>query len=345
MSLQAIRLPIILAVLVIGAAALLIIQSHLHQTDQVALQSELEDLTNQKEALQQETERLSLLVAERENRLAQQGHQQNDMTEVVSELRDRLQDLNDEYRALLQTFEANQQRLNNANERLQELMNADRERDQHATQLAILTAQVNELEVENTGLRSTLTDYRNLAQNAHITLQTERTQRQQLELALQQEQQALTHLQSQLEGLGSEQDSLIEQLADGSTVIKLPERILFEPGSATLNSQAQSVLAEIATAIESFPQYTIAVQGHSDSIPVVASARLFPSNWELSSARASAAVRILVDQGIEPTRLKATGFADTRPLVEEVDDASRRENRRIEVVLEPPLEVRELDAP
>lgn len=343
MSLQAIRLPIILAVLVIGAAALLIIQSQMHQTEQLAMETELEDVINQRESLQRENDRLTRLVAETENRIAEQSHQQSDMTNIVSELRERLQELNDEYRALLQTFEANQQRLNNANQRLQELMNADRERDQQATQLAVLTAQINELEVENTGLRSTLTDYRNLAQNAHLTLQTERSQRQQLELALQSEQEALTYLQSQLDNLGNEQESLIEQMADGSTVIKLPERILFEPGSATLNTQAQAVLEEIARAIESFPQYTIAVQGHSDSIPVVASARLFPSNWELSSARASAAVRVLIDQGIDPTRLKATGFADTRPLVDEVDAASRRENRRIEVVLEPPRTIMELD--
>lgn len=343
MSLQAIRLPIILAVLVIGAAALVIIQSHVHQTEQETMQSALADLNNQNDALRQERERLQRLVAEAESRLNQQSDQQNNMSDIVAELRDRLQELNSEYRALLQTFEANQQRLNSANERLQELMNADAERDQQATQLAILTAQLSELEVENAGLRSTLTDYRNLAQNAHTTLQTERTQRQQLELALQQEQRALTHLQRELENLGSEQESLIEQQADGSTVIKLPERILFEAGSATLNSQAQSVLSEIARAIESFPQYTIAVQGHSDSIPVVASARLFPSNWELSSARASAAVRVLIDQGIDPQRLKATGFADTRPLVEEVDDASRRENRRIEVVLEPPMDVQVLE--
>ncbi|MHA7878171.1 MAG: OmpA/MotB family protein [Saccharospirillum sp.] len=337
------RLPIIMAVLVIGSAALLIVQSQLHLNEKAALQTQLEELRAVRRTQQEEQARMARLLSEAEARLAQQSEQQGDLSLVVDELRDRLQALNGEYRALLQTFEANQQRLTNANERLQTLMDAESQREQQAAQLAVLSTQINELEVENAGLRSTLSDYRSLAQNAHTNLLTERSQRQQLETALQQEQAALEQLQSRLENLDSEQENLIEQLSDGSTVIKLPERILFEAGSATLNDQAQAVLSEIATAIASFPEYTIAVQGHSDSVPVVANVRQFPSNWELSSARASAAVRVLADQGIDPARLKATGFADTRPLVEETDDVSRRENRRIEVVLEPPLNIMEFD--
>ena len=122
----------------------------------------------------------------------------------------------------------------------------------------------------------------------------------------------------------------------GTTIVKLPNQLVFTSGSTRIDADGLAALEALVRALESFPDHTISVEGHSDSVPIRDEFRFkFPSNWELSAARASAAVKVLTDLGIEPERLQAVGLADTRPLVEEVDAESRRRNRRIEVLLYP----------
>lgn len=154
-------------------------------------------------------------------------------------------------------------------------------------------------------------------------------------------------LQSQLATLSAEKQQLVSQLEDGTTVIKLPESILFPTASAELNEDGLRTLSVLAEAMQSFPTHLISVQGHTDSRKIIPSSRnIYPTNWELSSARASSAVRALIDQGISDEQLQAVGFADTRPIVEEVDAATRAQNRRIEVLLYPnQFQTRVLDQP
>ncbi|MCH8551874.1 MAG: OmpA family protein [Natronospirillum sp.] len=164
-----------------------------------------------------------------------------------------------------------------------------------------------------------------------------------LETRLEREQSALDELQGRLNLAEVERQQLIEQRQDGQTLIQLPERILFGTGSAGLSDDAVDALREVALAVESFPDYTLSVIGHSDSRAIGPTLQsVYPTNWELSAARASATVRALADLGISEDRMKATGVAATQPLVEEVDDASRQQNRRIEIILEPPLQVQNL---
>ncbi|WP_196160357.1 OmpA family protein [Reinekea sp. G2M2-21] len=143
-------------------------------------------------------------------------------------------------------------------------------------------------------------------------------------------------LQDQLAKLNQEKEKLVTQLEDGTTAIKLPESILFASGSAELNSDGLNSLNVLADALQSFPNHLISIQGHTDSRKISASTRLvYPTNWELSAARAASAVRELLKKGIPAQQLQAVGYADTRPLVEETDAASRQQNRRIEVILLP----------
>ena len=82
--------------------------------------------------------------------------------------------------------------------------------------------------------------------------------------------------------------------------------------------------------------YQLVVAGHTDNIPI--SSPRFPSNWELSSARAGSVVRLFETQGISPGRMQATGFADTRPLARNDTERGRARNRRVELVLQPPVD-------
>ncbi|MGM0570005.1 MAG: OmpA family protein [Pseudomonadota bacterium] len=157
-----------------------------------------------------------------------------------------------------------------------------------------------------------------------------------LEARLQREQSAMNDLQTRLQALSNEKQTLVSRLEDGTTVIKLPENIVFDSGSARIGESGRQTLQLLANALESFPDHTISVQGHSDSRSI--SPRLqyrYPTNWELSASRAASAVRVLRETGIAAERMQAVGYANIRPLVEETDAASRRMNRRIEVLLYP----------
>ncbi|HBP10772.1 MAG TPA: flagellar motor protein, partial [Nitrospina sp.] len=81
-----------------------------------------------------------------------------------------------------------------------------------------------------------------------------------------------------------------------------------------------------------YPDYKIHIQGHTDDDPI--STERFPTNWELSAARATAVLRYFFDKGVEPEKMTATGYADTFPLASNDTDQGRTINRRVEFVLE-----------
>jgi chemotaxis protein MotB len=112
--------------------------------------------------------------------------------------------------------------------------------------------------------------------------------------------------------------------------------MLFKPGEATVQPEAVQTLADIAKILAP-EDMAIEVEGHTDNLPI--SNAQFPSNWELSSARASSVVRLFIEQGIVSTRLKATGLADNVPLEVNSSIEGRARNRRVAVtVLAPDVE-------
>jgi len=141
------------------------------------------------------------------------------------------------------------------------------------------------------------------------------------------------------EQLDVEKRQLIEQYENGIAVIRLPNRILFDTGSAQLNRQGRETLALVARSLKAFPQHLISVEGHTDHRPIGNTlVKRYPSNWELSSARAASAIRVLVDESVPAQQFQVVGFADTRPLVAKANTEQLGQNRRIEILLLPPLE-------
>ncbi|MBB2928742.1 OmpA/MotB family protein [Paraburkholderia silvatlantica] len=114
--------------------------------------------------------------------------------------------------------------------------------------------------------------------------------------------------------------------------IGINAKILFNAGDATLLPESLGVLSRIAEVLRATPTGNILVEGHTDSTPI--SNAKFASNWELSSARAGAVVRYLVERGIEPHRLAAIGRADNFPLVAGNDPAGRALNRRVTLIVQ-----------
>jgi len=132
-------------------------------------------------------------------------------------------------------------------------------------------------------------------------------------------------------GLSSEVRTAIEPR--GLVIRVLTDSLLFPSGSATLDPQAQPLLAEVAELLNVDVIHPITVEGNTDNRPIVGSS-IFPSNWELSTARASMVVRSLISKGVNPERLSAAGYADLRPIASNATPAGRALNRRVEIVLQ-----------
>lgn len=131
-----------------------------------------------------------------------------------------------------------------------------------------------------------------------------------------------------LDQLGKDIDVVVNE---GSVSFRISSEILFSSGQAELSLDGLRVLQKLVPVLNS-TKHQVAVAGHTDAIPIH-SAR-FPSNWELSSARAGSVVRYLESNGVESARLRAVGYADTHPLADNVNTEGRAANRRVELVLE-----------
>jgi chemotaxis protein MotB len=106
--------------------------------------------------------------------------------------------------------------------------------------------------------------------------------------------------------------------------------ILFPSGSATISAPARPVLEQIADILTPFPN-PIRVEGHTDNVPISTAA--FPSNWELSAARAANVVRLFQDSGITAERLAAIGMGEYRPIADNATAEGRNLNRRVLIVV------------
>lgn len=123
----------------------------------------------------------------------------------------------------------------------------------------------------------------------------------------------------------------------GRMVIQLPQDILFQSGSATMGAEGRNVISQVGAVLADFDDRRFQVEGHTDNVPI--STERFPSNWELSSARALAVVRLLTAQGVAPENISGAAYGEYQPRASNDDRTSRALNRRIEIVMLPNLDV------
>ena len=120
----------------------------------------------------------------------------------------------------------------------------------------------------------------------------------------------------------------------GQLTVTLIDEIVFSSGSAQMNAKGRETLEKIVGTLQGVTDKRIVIRGYTDNEPIGSELRQrYPSNWELSTARASDVVRFLQAKGIDPTRLEASGFAEYQPVAPNTTAAGRKENRRIEIVL------------
>lgn len=118
---------------------------------------------------------------------------------------------------------------------------------------------------------------------------------------------------------------------DRGIVIRLNETMLFDPGSAIIKSQAKNTLDKISLSLAKFGN-PILIEGHTDSMPI--SSEKYPSNWELSTARATNIIKYLTDMHkFPPSRLSAVGYGEYMPIAENTSPQGRAKNRRVDIIV------------
>ena len=122
---------------------------------------------------------------------------------------------------------------------------------------------------------------------------------------------------------------------EGKLKLTFIDKILFNSGSTKINKKGKEILLSFTESIREDRDHNILAEGHTDNVSVGSALKSkFPSNWELSTARASAVVRYLQeDGGIEPERLSAIGYSYFKPVASNDDEEGRSQNRRIEIIL------------
>ncbi len=217
-----------------------------------------------------------------------------------------------------------------------------------------LTMQVemNKLQSNITRLNKDIASLNN--QNGQLGQQTANQQNQlnKTKEELQREQQRLQQLQSLLEQQRSQSRLLKDKMADalkgfnsneltviqknGKVYVSLSENLLFPSGSAVVNPKGIDALSRLAAVLNVNGDVAVNIEGHTDSIPIKGR---YKDNWDLSTARADAIVRVLVDNyKVDPVRVIASGHSYYDPIDSNSSADGRARNRRTEIILSPKLD-------
>ena len=127
------------------------------------------------------------------------------------------------------------------------------------------------------------------------------------------------------------------EVKGGVVYVSISDKMLFQSGSSNLNSRAEEVLGKVASVINDHSTLNVLVEGHTDNVPIRNSCT--KDNWDLSTSRSSAVVRVLQNRyGINPSRLTAAGRSEYVPKASNNDTVGRSINRRTEIILTPKLD-------
>ena len=122
----------------------------------------------------------------------------------------------------------------------------------------------------------------------------------------------------------------------GKLTVNMVEAVLFDSGKAEVKKEGLVVLQKVVDVLKDAKDKVIRVEGHTDNVPIAgALARVYPTNWELSAARAVNVTRFLQAQGIDPAQLSAVGYGEFKPVADNETKEGKAKNRRIEIVLIP----------
>lgn len=129
--------------------------------------------------------------------------------------------------------------------------------------------------------------------------------------------------------------ALTVQIIDGKMVVSLGSDVLFGSGSAKLSAAGMEAIKEVTNQLKNIPEKRYQIEGHTDNVPIATA--VFPSNWELASARALNVTRAMIDAGMPANRVSAASYGDTSPVKPNETPEGKAANRRIAIVVVPDL--------
>ncbi len=208
-------------------------------------------------------------------------------------------------------------------------------------QLRIETAdqkgRIEQLERENQTCRDELNQAQVQLSQTQIDLSTLEIDLKKKDIAVQQQSEAFNRMQEAMKAeLDSKQVALKE--LEGKLTLTMVESILFDSGKADVKEEGRQALKKVADVLKNIQDQEIIIAGHTDNVQIGGRlAQIYPSNWELSTARAISVVKILVDDGVDPRFLSGSGYSEYRPVADNETLEGRAQNRRMEIILMPKL--------
>jgi chemotaxis protein MotB len=122
----------------------------------------------------------------------------------------------------------------------------------------------------------------------------------------------------------------------GKLTVNMVDSILFDSGKAEVKQGGLEVLRKVISILKDVTDKSIRIEGHTDNVQIIgALAKRYPTNWELSSARAINVARYLQEQGIDPGLLSAVAYGEWKPVGDNDTQEGKAKNRRIEIILVP----------
>ena len=196
-----------------------------------------------------------------------------------------------------------------------------------------LEQKVRELESQKSGLEQQKAAAERQQGNLRSELVTLEKERAQLQMSSQQTKSRYDALVRDLDQEVKKGQLQVRQYKDMLTV-EIAEQLFFDSGRAQLRESGRAVLKKVGDALKGYDDKIIRVVGHTDNVPIGKSMQAqFPSNWDLSAARATTVVRFLETAGVPPERLLASGRGEYSPAASNDDPDGRKKNRRIEITL------------
>ncbi|HLI93640.1 MAG TPA: OmpA family protein [Puia sp.] len=214
-----------------------------------------------------------------------------------------------------------------------------------AARIASQGANIDQLNSQIDDLNKRLTDLQNRSgltedqlNQSKEQIAEQRRRLAQLQALMDQQKNAIQDIRKKMSDalVGFNSKDLSVSIKNGKVYVSLSENLLFPSGSAVVNPKGKEALGKLATVLNTNPDITVDIEGHTDSVPIHGR---YPDNWALSVARSTAIVRILTtDYLVDPVRVIASGHSSYDPVQPNGTPEGRALNRRTEIILSPKLD-------
>ncbi|MCF8110395.1 MAG: OmpA family protein [Desulfobacteraceae bacterium] len=283
----------------------------------------------------------------------------------IGELEDRIADLQAQNKSLEKELAQYRQKESTYTQRIQELSNKlERQQEREQKEEAALMSNIQELKESEQSLEDKIEAREDSISKLEKQVQHTKQEKQIIKEELKENKDLLKGLQERIARVRQERESMqkeLEQLrstfktlvADlkekveqkgvtieklrGELSVTLVDKVLFDSGEATIRPEGREVLQSLADVLMKEEQKSIRVVGHTDNVPIGPQLKdKFPTNWELSVARATRVVRVL-DRFLDPDRMEAVGCSFYDPVASNDTEEGRAKNRRVEIMIAPRL--------